>query len=821
MFLCSIFIVNLLLQPNLIRDIIHNRIDEIRQLLKESPAKCVFSDSSRRTPLHLACALGRTEIVQLFLQHECFTVNYRDADLVTPLHRACRNNHHHTVSQLLKYNADVNARSRMHVTPLHVCCSFDAIECAHLIVASVHNINATDSNGYTALHHAVYRSCLPIIQLLLEHGASPDVQDKHGQRPIHYAAVANSPAAIQMLVQAGSDVNVRNKDLLTPLHMAVVYKSQNAFLALVELNANLEAQDIDGNMPSHWAAFICCEAIFETIMARVSVTSPNLDGMTPMHYACGSSQSNDIVIKMLKAGLSVDILNKFRRTPLHYAALKGCDRIAMELIAHGANINFFDEEFETPLHKAVSNMHHSMVALLIRNGATLDVANKSGFTPLHYAVSAGLSSNCALLINAGANPFIQDAAGRSAHYHAVHKGSLDCFVCLLNSPHYLTSLSNSAPDQQELSVFPQFDAFSRSLLHYAAASNTCSHEFIEVLLLHRRLNAQECKISPDVVVALEEAFGQFNINHRDEYGRTPLHYICLREVDIESDVAFIVDLMIKSGADGSLMDNENRLPFHYAVANNYSTILDHLFNPKWMTRRIDFDRFFLRNCPLKTAAFHGNSAAITKLLNYGFRNYEKAIEIATRRNNWNCVLKLKQFINRGKFHDLAMLTVKNGQTNGFRIFLACPNLDLPTLWFRAAISPLDSTCLELLIEKGFDIQTCDLKGRNALFYAVIVGNMESARLLLVSGIRLVRDYIGKTVFHLMATTGNVEMLCMFHSLSHNNGFYGHMSTYLLAKDDDGFSPMQVACVKKQQAILEYYVTSLNKGFEQKLLFFAG
>ena len=804
----------------MIRDVINNRTEEIARLLKENPLKCVVSDPTRRTPLHLAAWLGRTEIVELFLKHECYSVNCRDTDLITPLHRACRNNHHETVAKLLQSNADVNTRSRLHTTPLHICCSFDALESAKLIVGSVSNINATDSNGITALHYAVFRGCVPMIELLLKHGASPDVQDKNGQRPIHFAAISDSAEAIRLLVQAGSDVNSRNKDLLTPLHFAIASKSQNAFLGLVELKANLEAQDIHGNMPSHWAASMGCNIIFDEIVKRgVPITAPNLSGITPLHYAAGSQHSYQIALKIMKSIAQVDIVDKFNRTPLHYAALYGCDETAIELI-NGANCDFADENLETPLHKAIINSHMKMIALLIEHGAKVDIGNRDGFTPLHFSVINGLPWNCNWLINAGANPLQWDSSGRTPHYLAVFKGVLDCFLCLMASPHYKLTNGQLEP---KISVFPELDAFKRSLLHYAAASNTCTHEFVEILLLRRRLNAAECKVPQEVINIFEDAFSRFDINQKDIYGRTPLHYVCMREIDIESDVAFLVEIMIEAGADISIIDNEHKLPFHYAIANGYNNILDMLFRNNWIQNPTEYRRLLASCCPLIIAAYYGNCAAICKLINHGFRSYERSIEIATRRNNWTCVLKLKQYAStRALSQKLALIAVQNGQSNGLRIFLSCPNLDLDHLWLAAAGAPAGTSCLEALIEnqRGINIHLRDRNGRNALFYAVVGGSMETVKLLLVSGIRLVRDTIGKNVFHLVASQGNIDMFRLFHTLARENGFFGHMCTYLLTKDDDGFTPIETACVKGHQAILEYYVTNLNKGFEQKLTLFA-
>lgn len=312
------------------------------------------------------------------------------------------------------------------------------------------------------------------------------------------------------------------------------------------------------------------------------------------------------------------------------------------------------------------------------------------------------------------------------------------------------------------------------------------------------------------------------VNTKDDFGRTPLHCLFSFKKDdyTESETAILAKFLIQEGADISQVDNENRLPFHYAVANGYNESLELLFNFKWFNKRIDFDRFFLRNCPLKVAAFYNNAAAINKLLQWGFRNYDQAIDIATRRSNWDCVVKLIPYAHREKFQDLALITAANALPTGLRFFIDFPNLNLESLWFAAVSGPSDTSCLHILCDKKFNIQTCDSKGRNALFYSVASSNFEITKLLLESGVKIVCDSIGKSVFHLICSKGNVDMLELFHNLSDEYGFSALMYNLMFTRDKDGFSPIEVACVKGEQQILEYCVTRMNKSFELQLMHFS-
>jgi ankyrin repeat protein len=107
-----------------------------------------FAGSSLRscTPLHYACALGKTEIVKVLIENGA-DINkvvewaFSDYKGFTPLHFTCRRGDTGTLKVLIIKNAD---------------------------------INKTDANGFTPLFHACRRDHTEVVKILLEHGAEPD-----------------------------------------------------------------------------------------------------------------------------------------------------------------------------------------------------------------------------------------------------------------------------------------------------------------------------------------------------------------------------------------------------------------------------------------------------------------------------------------------------------------------------------------------------------------------------------------------------------------------------------------------------------------------
>lgn len=77
-----------------------------------------------------------------------------DEDGYTPLHRACYSNHVDIAKILLRYGADVNARTEYEWTPLHSAVKWSNSECAALMLQHGADVNALSQGSQTPLHIA-------------------------------------------------------------------------------------------------------------------------------------------------------------------------------------------------------------------------------------------------------------------------------------------------------------------------------------------------------------------------------------------------------------------------------------------------------------------------------------------------------------------------------------------------------------------------------------------------------------------------------------------------------------------------------------------
>jgi ankyrin repeat protein len=103
------------------------------------------------------------------------------------------------------------------------------------------------------------------------------------------------------------------------------------------------------------------------------------DFFTPLMLAAWG-QHHDTAMALLEAKASVHVSDKFQRTCLHEAALRGNVPLCRAMLAHNADIDAVAINNETPLFKAVFRNRANACTFLLNAGANVDAVALNGKT---------------------------------------------------------------------------------------------------------------------------------------------------------------------------------------------------------------------------------------------------------------------------------------------------------------------------------------------------------------------------------------------------------------------------------------------------------
>lgn len=246
--------------------------------------------------------------------------------------------------------------------------------------------------------------------------------------------------------------------------------------ALIELITAEEANE--GQTPFHLACEFGHVDIVKHLVAclRESFVIPyvlpfvinytDFRGWTPLH--CAASMGHlDLCQVLLDAKADASALADISNTsPLHM--LLRCERLTQEplhklkdviegMLQNGASINGLNTYGETALHFACWKGNARAVAILLKNGAHVHSVNKRGETCLHYATRQGDVKIIELLVKHGADINALGDCGTAADvarsHHQDHIASfMDSFLTLRSLPDELLVKVLGFLDAEDLSA---------------------------------------------------------------------------------------------------------------------------------------------------------------------------------------------------------------------------------------------------------------------------------------------------------------------------------------------------------------------------------
>jgi ankyrin repeat protein len=143
-------------------------------------------------------------------------------------------------------------------------------------------------------------------------------------------------------------------------------------------------------------------AVQSLLKQRVDVNAPDVDGMTPLHWAAHWGELETVKL-LLAAGANAKAANRYGVTPLHEATLLANVPMMEALLKAGANPSAAYGSGETPLMMAARTGNVEALRLLVDHGADVNAAEEfRGQTALMFASAENHAGAARYLIERGA-----------------------------------------------------------------------------------------------------------------------------------------------------------------------------------------------------------------------------------------------------------------------------------------------------------------------------------------------------------------------------------------------------------------------------------
>ena len=577
-------------------------------------------DAQGRTPLHRAAELGDAAQCRALLEAGAHYWE-RDVHGDAPLHLAARGGHVETCRLLAEqgehslYVNPTNARGEL---PLHVAARGGFGEVCELLIAAGSDLGVRDSAGNTPLHAAAVGGVGCCVPMLLTQGGTDLLQQKNAEGQVP-ADVATDETAKEVLRAAESgELTMLLSKLAVPVDP--LPHTQETLRRLRQEEERRCRACWHEMMMHYWRYLNGREPLsaypyIYTLVSLMNAEGPDeatlrelveagADGNAVVEENAASDKTGSTALllvvsqgrvgmcrRLLSAGVSPNGADKVGNTPLHLAVRAEQHALALTqlLIDAEADVNIKNADGATPYDCCTD---FSEEAALIRRELVLAGARPGGVPPLVLAAAQNNAGACERLIAQGDDVNRTDSHGFTALHWAAGLGNVELCRKLLDAGADATRCHNYghtalcwAAAQQKIEVCRALlDAGvsprcgnNCSALHHAAFMGLAS---VCVALLE----AQDADDriahgkTPLMQAAAFSAPGGFyrvcqalisagaDVNARDEFGSTALHYAMMSGRNPES--VSKVKALLAAGADVDAATSRGDTPLHYAVIFN-------------------------------------------------------------------------------------------------------------------------------------------------------------------------------------------------------------------------------------------------------------
>ncbi|XP_063921132.1 uncharacterized protein LOC135135940 [Zophobas morio] len=787
---------------------------EVIDLYKVFP---YIKTSDGSTYLHLAVCHPPLFLKLLKMTSYRKTVNCPDANLQTPLSRACCEGQSEAVKFLTSCSADINSTCCDGRTPLHYACQFGYEDIVLWLIKTGADFNVKDKKHWTPLHWACYNGHIRVVDILLAKEAVADLPNDRGWTPLHLACINGHHEIVELLLSwdgiPADSVNVHRhvnspKDLdLTPLHSACWYGHESTVEVLLRNQADLNRKMRNGRTALHYA----CEKGQFRIVQLLCQYSPMIniaadEGWTPLHFA--TNHGSYAVVKLLiNIGAHVNVPDVEGWTPLHLASYKGHVKIVRLLLKKGANREAQANDGQRAIHFASQTGNDRTVKVLLKHGCQINATDNKGLTPFHLSCLRNQESVVLILSQNGADVNAVTNQHKTAFHLACQLGNYETVKVLLQlkadfnigdnkniKPIHVACYNGHAKIVRMITSENNINATNIdgwTPLHYACHGGHVKTATI-LISLGASVNSKTktdgwtalhiaCLDGHDKIVRLL-LDSRTDINALSNTGRTPLHVAC------ENNHHNIAWLLLFSGADIDSYDAAKCTPLHLACEKGHTDIIELLVSRK---ADINASNDVGWTC-LHLTSMNGNADVCRTLLKLSKHIDVNAVDHETKTSfYWACQygheaicdllvkneanISIKAEDGKTALH----VACQYGREKIVRLLLAwLKDIDIQDVNVEDfdGCTPLHPACafgdhriVELLIKSRADVNTKDIRNKTPLHTACENGHDIVATLLLKAGAKIaVYTTNNETPLHLAVQNGHQNVISLLKSHSKKN-----------------------------------------------------
>ncbi|KAG5751786.1 hypothetical protein H9Q70_005580 [Fusarium xylarioides] len=476
-----------------------------------------------------------------------------------------------------------------------------------------------------------------------------------------------------------------------------------------------------------------------------------------------------IAAYLLDHGADPSRIAGFNLTALHLAVMTGQMAIVQRLLNADVDVNVETGGGNNALRLAAAGGFDQIVKLLLERETDVDGMNHDGMTALHLAVENGHASICKLLFGAGASVQITTPTRMSSLHIAAKEGFVDIVQWIFTSQRTREGMEptstqrsvagNKNYDKQDKPASAPLNDSTNQPSPLQLAAQNGNNEVVHELLKRMAHNTeQERSISlrlaaeAGFIEIVEEIlkFGTVTAI-RNVSGRTALHLatqkqhtaIVSRLSKLKSSQKVVFDINEK--------DQFHWTPLHYAaLSGRYVTLLVLLDHGAKIT-----DATSSYHTAFHIAAFNGHSFVLKELLRRldGKKN--------SKQTERQIGKKALPFAKDKDGHTAFTLAVKRGHTDVMNTLLERTPSSSDKIAklqgdqknaLNIAIKGLHLQAAGLLIENGWDVNDPVSKGDKPIHLAAAVGNVPLIELFIAKGAEVdAPGEEGKTPLHYAAS----------------------------------------------------------------------